>query len=129
MITKWLVGIAIGSLSTSNRRGPIGLARERRSLRRLAHVPVQIWNYRGSAPGLVNHHRIVKIFVLEVVPVVGRRRDLSAVLGVCRLGGADGMALELSEGIGREKVQIIVGEAALRICVSRHAARSASGAA
>jgi hypothetical protein len=49
-------------------------------------------------------------------------------VGARCLREADGVVLQLSESIGREVVEIIVGEVVLSICVASHTARSSSGA-
>lgn len=89
---------------------------------------MQSWNYSRGTPGLVNDDGIVEIFVIEIIPIVRRGRGFLPSLGVGGLREEDGIILELGQSIGREVVEAIVGEAALSVCMGRHAARSSLGA-
>ena len=86
---------------------------------------MQSWNYGRGTPRLVNYHSIVEIFVVEIFPIVGGGWHVSPAVSVGGLGEADGIVLELCQGIRREVVEIIVREVALSLCVGSHACSEA----
>lgn len=87
-------------------------------------VSAEGWNDRGCTSSFVNHHGIIEVFVFKILAIVRGGRNFSPGPGlVFGLRRADGIGLELGEGVCGEEVQVIVREVALEVCVASHAVR------